>query len=205
MGRDTPALMFMSIWTMKPVPGYPVRVVPSRVAEVTVQQTHGLLAAVLVLVAAVPAHAQMRHGSTPPPAPAPAPAARPRVGYAADPQPPPEPVRTVSPVYFYQPGGYVVVGAPYQVLSDGSLLVDLGNGYERVLRQCGLANSSDAVQVNQTGRDALGRILDPPGIAALKAGTRGQATGNAPARNASACYRSDAQGRVEMVSSARQY
>ncbi|CAN5745750.1 hypothetical protein BH11GEM1_BH11GEM1_30480 [soil metagenome] len=114
-------------------------------------------------------------------------------------------MRTVSPVYFYQPGGYVVVGAPYLVLSDGSLLVDFGNGYERVLRQCGLANHGDAVQVNQTGRDALGRILDPPGIAALKAGTRGQVTGNAPAQNASACYRSDAQGRVEMVTAARQY
>ena len=170
------------------------------------RQILGMLASVLVLGAAVPAHAQERHGSTPPPAPAPA--ARPRVGYAADPPPPPQPVRTVSPVYSYQPGGYIVVGTPYQVLSDGSLLVDFGNGYERVLRQCGLAGNNDAVQVNQTGRDALGRILDPPGIAALKAGTRGQAMGNAPARNATACYRSDAQGRVEMVTSVngvRQY
>lgn len=94
-------------------------------------------------------------------------------------------------------------GAPYQVLSDGSLLVDFGNGYERVLRQCALANNNNnGVQANQTGRDALGRILDPPGIAALNAGTRGRVTGNAPSRNASACYRNDTQGRVEMVTGA---
>lgn len=104
-------------------------------------------------------------------------------------------------MYNYPSGGYVVSGAPYQVLSDGSLLVDFGNGYERVLRQCARANNNNnnSVQVNQTGRDALGRILDPPGIAALNAGTRGQVTGNAPSRNASACYRNDTQGRVEMV------
>ena len=108
-------------------------------------------------------------------------------------------------MYYYPSGGYVVIGATYQVLSDGSLLVDFGNGYERVLRQCALTNNNSnnnnnyGVQVNQTGRDALGRILDPPGIAALKAGTRGQVMGSAPARNASACYRNDAQGRVEMV------
>ena len=112
-------------------------------------------------------------------------------------------------MYYYPSGGYVVIGAPYQVLSDGSLLVDFGNGYERVLRQCALAqnniNNNNGVQVNQTGRDALGRILDPPGIAALKAGSRGQAMGNAPARDASACYRSDAQGRVEMVTGVTGY
>ena len=163
------------------------------------RQILGVMAAVLVLGAAAPAHAQARHGSTPPPPPAPA--SRPRVGYAADPPPAPapEPIRTASPVYYYPSGGYVVIGAPYQVLSDGSLLVDFGNGYERVLRQCALVNTNNGVQVNQTGRDALGRILDPPGIAALKAGTRGQVMGSAPARNASACYRNDVQGRVEMV------
>ena len=140
-----------------------------------------VMAAVLVLGAATPAHAQARHGSTPPPPPAPA--SRPRVGYAADPPPPPEPIRSASPVYYYPSGGYVVIGATYQVLSDGSLLVDFGNGYERVLRQCALAqNNTNGVQANQTGRDALGRILDPPGIAALKAGTRGQVMGNAPDR-----------------------
>ena len=97
----------------------------------------------------------------------------------------------------------MVPGAPYLVLSDGSLLVDFGYGYERVLRQCAVASNNDGVQVNQTGRDALGRILDPPGIAALKAGSRGQVMGNAPAQNASACFRSDAQGRVEMVTGVR--
>lgn len=160
----------------------------------------GVLAAVLMLGAAPSAHAQASHGSSPPPPPAPA--ARPRIGYAADPPSPPSPaapIRTASPVYYYQPGGYVVVGAPYLVLSDGSLLVDFGNGYERVLRQCAVASNTNSVQMNQTGRDALGRILDPPGIAALKAGTRGQVMGNAPAQNASACYRNDQQGRVEMV------
>ena len=159
----------------------------------------GMTAAGLMLGAAAQAHAQASHGSTPPPPPAPA--SRPRVGYAADPPPPPPaPIRAASPVFYYQPGGYVVIGAPYQVLSDGSLLVDFGNGYERVLRQCAMANdNNNGVQVNQNGRDALGRILDPPGIAALKAGTRGQAMGYTPAQNASACYRNDAQGRVEMV------
>jgi hypothetical protein len=156
--------------------------------------------AALVAAAVLPAGAQAaaRHSSPPPPAPAPAP--RPRVGYAADPAPPPAPapIQAAAPIYFYSPGGYVVSGAPYQVLSDGSVLLNFGNGYERVLRQCAQARDN-TVQVNQNGRDALGRILDPPGIAALKAGTTGQATGNAPARNASACYRTDPQGRVEMV------
>ena len=163
------------------------------------RQILGMMAALLVLSAAAPARAQAHHGSTPPPPPAPA--SRPRVGYAADPPPPPPaPIRTISPVYYYPSGVYVVSGAPYQVLSDGSLLVDFGNGYERVLRQCALVQgNNNGVQVNQTGRDALGRILDPPGIAALNAGSRGQVMGSAPPRNASACYRSDAQGRVEMV------
>ena len=133
------------------------------------------------------------------PPPAPAPAARPRIGYAGTPTPPPAPAPqpVLQPVYIYSPGGYVSYGAPYEVLSDGSVLVNFGYGNERVLRQC--ARRSDQVQVNQNGRDALGRILDPPGIAALKAGSRGQATGAEPPRNASACYRADQQGRVEMV------
>ena len=131
--------------------------------------------------------------------PAPAPAARPRIGYAASPTPAPAPAptRAPAPVYVYAPGGYIVSGAPYQVLSDGSVLVDFGNGYERVLRPCAPVRASQA-EANQAGRDALGRILDPPGIAALKAGTRGQATGTAPDRNGAACYRS-ARGGVEMV------
>lgn len=161
--------------------------------------TPWILAAISLLCVSAPAYAQAHQAATPPPAPA----SRPRVGYAADPAPPPQPVRTAAPVYYYQPGGYVLIGAPYLVLSDGSLLVDFGNGYERVLRQCAVVNSNDGVQVNQTGRDALGRIMDPPGIAALKAGSRGQVIGNPPSQYASACFRSDAQGRVEMVTGVR--
>ena len=134
-------------------------------------------------------------------APAPPPAApRPRIGYAGTPTPPPAPAPrpVLQPVYVYTPDGYVVTyGAPYEVLSDGSVLVNFGYGNERVLRQC--APSASQTQVNQNGRDALGRILDPPGIAALKAGSRGQATGAQPPRDAAACYRADQQGRVEMV------
>ncbi|MEO8620921.1 MAG: hypothetical protein ABI625_07640 [bacterium] len=153
---------------------------------------------VLVVAATLPANAQTpaRHSSPPPTAPAPAP--KPRIGYAADPAPAPSPVQVAAPTYYYPPGEYVVSGAPYQVLTDGSVLVNFGNGYERVLRSC-TQSTDNSVQVNQTGRDALGRILPPPGIAALQAGTRGQAIGNTPARNANACYRHDARGRVEMM------
>jgi hypothetical protein len=131
--------------------------------------------------------------------PAPAPAPRPRVGYAGTPTPPPAPAPqpVLQPVYIYSNGGYVTYGAPYEVLTDGSVLVNFGYGNERVLRQC--AQRSSQTQVNQNGRDALGRILDPPGIAALKAGTRGQASGAQPPANAQACYSADTQGRVEMV------
>ena len=161
--------------------------------------------AIAVVVGALSgsAGAQTAAAASSPPkkAPAPAPAApRPRVGYAGTPTPPPGPAPqpVLQPVYVYSPDGYVVTyGAPYEVLSDGSVLVNFGYGYERVLRQC--AVSANQTQVNQNGRDALGRILDPPGIAALKAGTRGQATGAQPPRNASACYRADQAGRVEMV------
>lgn len=136
-----------------------------------------------------------KSASPPPPAPAP----RPRVGYAGTPTPPPAPTPqpVLQPVYLYSPGGYVSYGVPYEVLSDGSVLVNFGYGYERVLRQC--APPSGQTQANQSGRDALGRILDPPGIAALRAGTRGQASGAQPPAGASACYRADPQGRVEMV------
>ena len=96
--------------------------------------TLGTTMAALTLATALPAQAQTAARQSAPP-PAPAPAARPRVGYAAEPAPAPAPVpiRNVAPVYFYPPGGYVISGAPYQVLSDGSVLVDFGNGYERVL------------------------------------------------------------------------
>lgn len=160
---------------------------------------NALILAVAVLGLAGSVDAQ----STSAPAPAPRPAPRPRVGYAGTPTPPPSsaPQVIVQPVYVYPYGGYVTYGAPYEALSDGSVLVNFGYGYERVLRQCA-ASSGSTTQVNQSGRDALGRILDPPGIAAIKAGTRGQASGAQPAPNASACYRADTQGRVEMVTEA---
>lgn len=144
-----------------------------------------------------------KRSSSPPPAPAPA-AHRPRVGYAGTPTPPPAPVQVVQPTYNYSPNGYLASGAQYLVLSDGSVQVNFGNGYERVLRACGQNNVNAAeAQRNATGRDALGRILPPPGIAALQAGTRGQVTGNAPARNAQACYRHDGRGRAEVVAMSR--
>ena len=166
----------------------------------------GARLSVLALVVALPSQAQTAARAAAP-SPAPAPAARPRIGYAAQPAPAPAPVplQAPAPIYVYSQNGYVVSpdayivnGAPYQALSDGSVLVNFGNGYERVLRPCAQQNTSNG-QVNQTGRDALGRIGDPPGIAALKAGTRGQASGGTPAQNAGACYRSDAQGRVSVV------
>lgn len=143
-------------------------------------------------------------------APAPAPASRPRVGYAgtAAPAPAPAPVVVVQPqVYYYPDGGYnagygagyIVTGAPYVVLQDGSVAANFGNGYERVLRPCASANGVSQSQQDATGRDALGRILPPPGIAALQAGSRGQLGGSMPARNVAACYRTDANGRVEVV------
>ena len=159
--------------------------------------------AVLTLAGTSRAQAAAAASSAPPKsAPAPAPAPRPRVGYAGTPTPPPAPAPRpiLQPVYVYSPDGYVSYGAPYEVLSDGSVLVNFGGGNERVLRQC--ASASGQTQLNQNGRDALGRILDPPGIAALKAGSRGQASGAQPASNAAACYRADQQGRVEMVTQA---
>ncbi|CAN5133207.1 hypothetical protein BH09GEM1_BH09GEM1_13870 [soil metagenome] len=155
--------------------------------------------AIILAVALLGIAGSLEAQSTSTPAPAPRPAPRPRVGYAGTPTPPPTPSPQVviQPVYVYSPGGYVTYGAPYEALSDGSVLVNFGNGYERVLRQC--ATSAATTQVNQNGRDALGRIPDPPGIAAIKAGTRGQASGAQPPRNGSACYRADQRGQVEMV------
>ena len=162
------------------------------------RQLLGMAVTVVLLAGVRPLEAQgaERHGSAPPP---PAPVARPRIAYAADAPPPPAPIRAAAPAFLFVPGGYIVTGPAYLVLSDGSVLVDFGNGYERVLRSCAQPNRSE-VQVNQNGRDALGRILDPPGIAALRAGTRGQAMGSVPAPNANACFRNDMLGRVEMVS-----
>ena len=136
----------------------------------------------------------------------PAPARRPRVGYAASPTPPeqPAPVQVVQPQYYYGNGGYIIgnggyiiTGAPYLALNDGSVLVNFGNGYERVLRPC--ARVQPAAPADPWARDALGRIPEPPGIAALRAGTRGQLGGTMPASNVGACYRADRTGRAEVV------
>jgi hypothetical protein len=157
----------------------------------------------LSFATALQAQEPAKRSSSPPPAPA---APRPRVGYAGTPtpSPAPAPAQINQPTYDYSPNGYLVSGAQYLVLSDGSVLVNFGNGYERVLRACGQNNVNTAeAQRNATGRDALGRILPPPGIAALQAGTRGQMVGNAPARNAQACYRHDGRGRSEVVTMGR--
>ena len=166
-------------------------------------------AAALTMAGALQAQApaETKRANTPPPAPAPAaaPASRPRIGHAASapaPAPAPAPVVVQGPVYYYPDngyGGYIVTGAPYIVLTDGSVAANFGNGYERVLRPCAVANGVSQSQQNTTGRDALGRILPPPGIAALQAGSRGQLAGTMPARNAAACYRTDGSGRVEVV------
>lgn len=153
----------------------------------------GATLATLMLVSAVQAQQPERRASSPPPAPT----SKPRIGHAASPPAPaPAPVQVAQPVYYYSPDGYAVHGAPYLALSDGSVLVNFGYGYERVLRQCAPVKS--AAQADPWARDALGRIPEPPGIAALKAGTRGQATGSAPARTTQACYRTNGHN-VEMV------
>lgn len=156
--------------------------------------------AMALLALASSLEAQERRASAPPPAPAPRSAARPRVGTAASPTPQPQqaPVQVAQPVYYYTPGGYVVNGAPFVGLADGSVAVNFGNGYERVLRAC--APVQNTTPADPWARDALGRIPAPPGIAAIAAGTRGQAMGTAPARNAQACYRTDPNGRVNVVS-----
>ncbi|MEO8336255.1 MAG: hypothetical protein ABI664_14850 [bacterium] len=161
--------------------------------------------AALTFASALPAQEPApRRASSPPPAPAPA---RPRVGYAGTPTPAPQPaqVQIIQPTYYYTPDGSLVSGGQYLVLTDGSVLANFGNGYERVLRACGQTNNVNAAEAqrNATGRDALGRILPPPGIAALQAGSRGQMGGTAPARNAQACYRHDGRGRAEVVTTGR--
>ena len=153
----------------------------------------------LTLAAALPAGAQTAaRASAPPP---PAPAARPRIGYAAQPAPPPAPapIRYAAPVYYYSPDGYVANGAPYLVLYDGSVLVNFGYGYERVLRPCAQTRGVSPSQQEATGRDALGRILPPPGIAALQEGLRGSMSGATPSRSTAACYRADARGGLEVA------
>lgn len=121
-----------------------------------------------------------------------APVKRPRVGYAGTAAPPPPPAVVVPPVY-YVPSGYAISGVPYLVLTDGSVAVNFGTGYERVLRPC--ATPRPALVPN--GRDALGRITAPPGIAALQAGARGTISGTVPPVSRVACYSVDA-GRVSL-------
>jgi hypothetical protein len=157
------------------------------------------------------------HGGTPahaapPPAapPAAAPSARgalPRIGYAA---PEPEraepaprrhsygrPIYVVPTIYYYGPEGYVLAGAPYLALSDRSVLVNFGNGYERVLRQC--APIPQPQIYDPTARDPYGRLPDPPGITALRAGARGEMLGMTPPPTSVACYRADQYGRPEII------
>ena len=158
-----------------------------------------------LLTAASVASAQERNASAPPPAPRPA--AQPRIAHAATPTPPPQPVQPApAPYYYYynqQPyysqygNTYVVPGAPYLVLSDGSVIVNFGYGYERVLRPC--APVRNVAPADPWARDALGRIPEPPGIASLRYGTRGVMAGTPPAQTAAACYRLNAQGVPEVV------
>lgn len=150
------------------------------------------------------AHAQVLPSHTPSQAVPPAPEAKPRIGYGAPPAPPAQPqpaqrgqgpVYIVTPVYYYDAYGQLL-GAPYVVLSDGSVLVNFGGGYERVLRACQVAQP--ATPRDPWERDALGRIPDPPGIAAMNAGTRGAAYGVAPQQSVGACFR-HSRGRVEVA------
>lgn len=150
------------------------------------------------------------HAASAPAAPSATPAARgalPRIGYAAPQpallQPAPRrhpsggPIYIVPQIYYYGPDGYVLTGAPYLALSDGTVLVNFGNGYERVLRQC--ATILQPQSYDQTARDPYGRIPDPPGIAALRAGARGEMQGMTPPPTSVACYRTDEYGRPEIV------
>jgi hypothetical protein len=118
------------------------------------------------------------------------PASRPRSGRAASPTPPPQETRptVVQPTYTVSAPTYVVQG-------DGSVILNYGNGYERVVHRCATKAPAPA---DPYARDVFGRIPPPPGIAALQAGSRGQPSGQMPARNAKACYRADG-GRVEVV------
>jgi hypothetical protein len=103
------------------------------------------------------------------------------------------------PVYYYTQDGYLVGTPSYLALSDGSVLVNFGNGYERVLRSCA-ALSPAPVARDAFGRDALGNLPDPAGIAAIKAGARGQVGGPVPARNVGACYNAYGQGQIQVSS-----
>jgi len=62
---------------------------------------------------------------------------------------------------------------------------------------CGQRVNAAQAERNATGKDALGRILPPPGIAAMQAATPGQIVVSGSARNAQPCYRSDGRGHTE--------
>lgn len=128
------------------------------------------------------------------------------IGYAA-PLPPPPQSRTyvqpvyVQPVYVAPPSaqgsaGYVHADAPFVAQSDGSIVADFGS-YQRTFPAC---SAQLAASANVNGRDALGRILPPIGIATLNAGTRGQVYGQLPSQNTRACYRMNLSGRAELMS-----
>jgi hypothetical protein len=132
------------------------------------------------LVATSVAQAQSKDNTPVQPAPK-----KPRIGYAASP-PPEQPQQTRPPL----PQVFVQNGFPFVVQADGSILANFGNGNQRVLRSCAAQQS----QFNANGRDALGRIPPPPGIAALNEGTQGTIFGAPPGANAAACFRRDQHG-----------
>lgn len=104
-------------------------------------------------------------------------------------QAPPPAQTSRAPRYDGRRGGYVVTTATYFVMPDGSMIVYYGPVYQRTVRSC----VKSPTQTDTWGRDPLGHIPDPPGIAALNAGERGAVSGHLPASNVSACYRADRQ------------
>jgi hypothetical protein len=157
-------------------------------------------ALILAASAVMSARAEAQQPESAVATPATKPVRGPRIAYAADapkPQPAPVAVYFAPPVYYYTVDGSVAAAPSYLVLNDGSLLVNFGGGYERVLRSCAAFQPATVVR-DAYGRDALGNLPDPPGIAAMKAGSRGQVSGVTPAGNAVACYDAVAQGRVQI-------
>lgn len=125
------------------------------------------------------------------------PTSRPRSGRAAAPTPPPATTRPTVTQPTYTIPTYSTSGPSYLAQADGSVIVNYGNGYERVLHRC--ASPKQAAPVDPNARDVLGRIPPPPGIAALQAGATGQPSGQVPAKNAKACYRHNGGANVEVV------
>jgi hypothetical protein len=171
-------------------------------------RAHHATSAAFALVASLSLSSTARAQQTPAATAAPATSAQsrgPRIGHAAEAPksdssraPASQPGVVTPPVYYYPNDGYVVATPTYLVLDDGSVLVNFGNGYERVLRSCASLRPAPVAR-DQFGRDALGNLADPPGIAAMKAGSRGKAAGISPARDMVACYNADGQGRVQVT------